>query len=504
MTKKILSLMMGKMKNERGSLLVTAYLIIFMLVSFGAAYMIVSINEARFSERQKMSIKAFHIAEAGIERALFDLRIDFTADTTSPAWNDGTINTFTIGPNTASFYAIPYVSTVLGDGSYTVRLQNIAGQGDEIWIQSTATVGDATQSLLVYVRMINISPWNNAIFAGAGASGATVNGNVNIRGSVHILGTGLASTDYAVDLGGTADLIGNNYNGLDASLLAKVPTLPTTTFGGETVSTLDASLRVKRGIIGLSGSATAGDVNVAGNSVKETITGSYVTDGYGGSQGTTNVNSDNGWSNSYDLGDSVTFPSLSDPYGAHASYQAYLRANALVLTTELSSITPTSSFSYSDANGSISMDGSGNMTISGIVYVDGSNNLAMNKVGSDKTITYSGTGSILVTGDASINVNLVTSGASSFPTNVMGIMTPNTISMTEAGTDVMGLFYAEDQVTVSRQTDIMGTIVSNYFDMGTNVPSIFQVPETVNNLPPGIIGSDVAMWSLDIVSWQRQ
>jgi hypothetical protein len=493
-----------KMQNERGSLLVTAYLIIFMLVSFGAAYTIISIHEARFSERQKRAIKAFHIAEAGIERALYDLRVDFTGDLTSPAWNDGTINTFTIGPNTGAFYNIPYASTVLGDGSYTAQLMNIAGQGDEVWVRSTATVGDTTQTLLVYARIINISPWNNAIFAGSGAAGAMVNGNVNIRGSVHILGTGLASTDYAVDLGGTADLIGNNYNGLDASLLAKVPALPTTTFGGESVSTLDASLRVKRGIVGLSGSATAGDANVAGNTVKETISGSYVTDGFGGSQGTANVNSDNGWSNSYDLGDSITFPSLSDPYGAYATYQSYLRANALVLTTELNSITPTSSFTYSNANGSISMDGSGNLTISGIVYVDGNNDFAMNKVGSDKTITYSGTGSIVVTGDASINVNLVTSGASSFPNNIIGFMTPNTISMTEAGTDVMGLFYAEDRVTVTKQTDVMGTIVSNYFDMGTNVPSIFQVPETVNNLPPGLIGTDQSMWSLDIVSWQRQ
>jgi hypothetical protein len=48
----------------------------------------------------------------------------------------------------------------------------------------------------------------------------------------------------------------------------------------------------------------------------------------------------------------------------------------------------------------------------------------------------------------------------------------------------------------------MGTIVSNYFDMGTNVPSIYQVPETANNLPPGMIGQD-SIWVMRVISWTR-
>ena len=50
-----------------------------------------------------------------------------------------------------------------------------------------------------------------------------VNGNVNIRGSVHILGTGLLSTDLVVDLGGTAQIIGNNYRNLAARSQGKGP-----------------------------------------------------------------------------------------------------------------------------------------------------------------------------------------------------------------------------------------------------------------------------------------
>lgn len=490
-----------QMNNNRGSVLVLAYLVIVVILLLGAAFMVASFNEGLFAERQRRSLIAFYIAESGLERAIYDLRQDFLNDVT-PSWNDGNINSHVIGPNTASFYTIPYTSTTLNGGSYAAQLKNVAGVSTSIWIKSTGTFGDSTQTLQAYVKMQNLSPWNNAIFAGAGASGAMVNGNVHIRGSVHILGNGLQPTDYVVDLGGTAELIGSNYAIMPAALKAKVPALPTTVFNGETVETLNAELRVKRGIVGLSGGSSVGEPDVAGNSVKETVDGAYVTNGYGGNKGTASVYSDNGWSNPYDLGDTVTFPSLADPYQGYSTYQAYLKANALVINdstqlTTLAGITPTSNFNYSGPNGSISMDGGGNMTISGIVYVDGGT-IGM----SGGTINYTGQGSILSTGNVSINANLLTPGNSSFPNNIVGVMTPGTITFNTAQLDVMGLFYGETKIVASKQTDIVGSIVSNLFDMGRNVPSIFQVPDAVNNLPPGLIGQ-TSTWSMRVVSWQK-
>jgi hypothetical protein len=496
-----------RIHNKKGSMLVLSYLVIIVLIILGAAFMVTSFNEGLFAERHRRSLIAFYIAEAGIEQALYDLRKDYTDDSTSPSWEDGDIDGYAIGPNTGSYYTIPYASTSLNGGSYTVQLKNESGSsGRQVWIKSTGTFGDSNQTLLVFVKVANLSAWNNAIFAGAGASGAMINGNVHIRGSVHVLGSGLAATDYVVNLGGTAELIGNNYKILDASLKAKVPALPTTMVGGESVETLNAELRVKKGIIGLSGGSSAGEANVTGNAYKETIDGAYVTNGYGGTAGTSHVYSDNGWSNTYDLGDNVSFPSLSDPYQSYSSYQNYLKANALVINdatklAALANITPNSSFSYSGANGSITMDGNGNMTISGVVYIDGGT-LGMNTNGNNKTITYSGTGSIFSTGDANINVNLVTSGNNSFPTNIMGVMTPGTIDFNEANIDVMGMFFGETKIKAEKQTDIVGSFVSNYFDMGSNVPAIFQVPDAVNHLPPGLIGNN-STWSMRIVSWQK-
>jgi len=496
-----------KLRDNKGSLLILSYLVIFVLLALGAAFIAMSVNESRIAERQRRTTLAFHIAEAGIERALYDLRQDFINDADSPGWADGDINGLAIGPDTASFYATGYGSTSLNGGSYAVQLKNVSGISDAIWVRSTGTLGDSQQTIEIYAKIVSISPWNNAIFAGGGAAGAMINGNVNIRGSVHILGTGLQSSDLVVDLGGTSEIIGNNYEDLAADLKAKVPALPTTTVNGETVETLSAVLRVKRGIVGLSGSATAGEADAAGNAYKETIDAAYVTDGYGGSQGTANVHSDNGSSSAYDLGDTVSFPSLSDPYGGYSTYQGYLEANALVISaaadlTTLASITPDSTFSFSSAKGSISMDGDGNMTVSGIVYIDNGGSLNMSAAGSDKTVTYTGSGAILAEGNVQINANLVTNGNNSFPANILGIMTPNTIGFNEANIDVMGLFYAEGTVNAQKQTDIVGTIVSNYFNMGTNVPSVFQVPDIINHLPAGLIGQD-ATWVMKTVSWRK-
>ena len=107
----------------------------------------------------------------------------------------------------------------------------------------------------------------------------------------------------------------------------------------------------------------------------------------------------------------------------------------------------------------------------------------------------------MVTGQVNINTNLYTSGSSSFPTNIMGIMTPNSVTFNEANINVMGVYYGETSVVVQKQTNIMGSIVSNYFDFGTNVPSIFQVPDTANHLPPGMIGNN-AVWYM-VVAWMK-
>src|SRR3989338_6605437 len=147
-----------KLRDNRGSLLIISYLVIFVLLALGAAFIAMSVNESRIAERQRRTTLTLHIAEAGIERALYDLRQDFVNDTSSPSWADGGINGFAIGPDTANFYSIAYSSTSLNGGSYAVQLKNVSGAGDAIWIKSTGTLGDVQQTIQVYAKIINVSP----------------------------------------------------------------------------------------------------------------------------------------------------------------------------------------------------------------------------------------------------------------------------------------------------------------------------------------------------------
>ena len=118
-----------KLRDNRGSLLIISYLVIFVLLALGAAFIAMSVNESRIAERQRRTTLTLHIAEAGIERAFYDLRQDFLNDASSPSWADGDINGMALGPNTASFYTITYGagSTSLNGGSYAVQLKNVSG-----------------------------------------------------------------------------------------------------------------------------------------------------------------------------------------------------------------------------------------------------------------------------------------------------------------------------------------------------------------------------------------
>jgi len=61
-------------KNKKGIILITAYMVIAVLGIIGGAFISRSISEIRIAEREKNSIQAFYLAEAGIDYILDRLR----------------------------------------------------------------------------------------------------------------------------------------------------------------------------------------------------------------------------------------------------------------------------------------------------------------------------------------------------------------------------------------------------------------------------------------------
>jgi len=414
----------------------------------------------------------------------------------------------------------------------------------------------------VVFQSTDFNVWRNAIFAGTGQAGGLINGNVSIHGSVHLLGDELPEGQTAIaaiDLSGTA-MIRNNYGGMPNALRTRIPDPPMVNFEGETVESLGSELRVKNGLVGMSGNSHVGQPDQKGNSLKETVDGTFVTHGWTGNSVSNNggrgvpsrVYSDNGWDELYDLGDRVSFPQLTDDWrdpvtgarvedpstGTWYTHEDYFNQVLLadpdipddgVFEGNLTINARNSPAIYWNANTEEYLTGAAALAatpaatddflqwnpntkvlhVNGQIRING--NLTFTGQGNQRTINYTGRAAILTYGDVTVDSNLLACNngdpnntALSFPANnILGLMATNNMLVgASSQLSIMGAFYAANMIRTQRQTTILGTIVGNYFDMGTNVPRIFQVPTLADNLPVGMIGNFPIM-VLQQVSWRE-
>ncbi|HVP36864.1 MAG TPA: pilus assembly PilX N-terminal domain-containing protein [Terriglobales bacterium] len=533
----------GKTKSflfdEKGSALLVALIIMVMLTFIFVAALTTSVTDMDISKNMKERTSSFYIAEAGLELGMKILK-----NHPNLLNNDSLKTLINANPN-------------LGNGKFSVEVTGTVPY-KTLTSRGNTQEGESQVRVMVKRKRNPFNIWNNIVFAGAGQSGHSINGNVSFHGPVHILGEGepftdsngngkwdpadtytdlngdgvwnpgepllsdadgdgvwdpaevytdvngngtydasLAVVDLAYELSGTARIY-NNYTGMNSELTSRIPPLDTITFNGEVVNTLDAELRVRHGQVSISGAATVGTPNVSGNSVKETMDGSYVNDGYSGNKGSSQVYSDNGTSQRYDLEDGPEFPNLIQPYTdpitgySYSSYQNYLSSNALVISGDLNLQPGVSYPAQSNSHGSIYMDSAGNLQISGIVYITGSININSGSGGLKSTpILYDGKGTLVSANNISLSTHVLSKRM--FPADdVMGFIAARDLNIGTGSGDshlsLMGAFYAQDKIVNAKQNQIAGAMVSSYFQM-SNVPDLFHVPSIADNLPPGMPGS---------------
>ncbi|MDI9638806.1 hypothetical protein QPK87_18600 [Kamptonema cortianum] len=463
-------------------------------------------------------------------------------------------------------------NTITGTASVVTELD-----ASRAWVTATVNVGGKSKSLRAHITTKDVSIWNNAIFAGTGASGQAINGNVDIRGSVHILGEGepysdlngngvrddaevftdtnkngvwdpgepfvdrnndgvwnsaepfndtnfngvydppAKTTDLSSDFGGTAH-IGNNYANMPSEVKDLVAAIPV--ING--LRTLGAEVRVKHGQIALSGNATAGSAtNVENGLAKGKLDGTFVNDGWSGNAGAASVYSDNGTSNAYDLGHlKLKFPLISGigakPYTSggqvYSTHKDFFDAKALTIPVNAINAN-TANFLYADANGNSitytrpvvvnnKVITPAILQIMGIVKIQG--NLSINGL---SELRYTGRGTIYATQDIYVGTNLLP-GLGKFPVDsVLGIVAGRNMGLATGNGDsqlkLAGAFYAQGTITSAKQNQIAGTFVANFFDMGKNVPNIYQVPALRLNMPPGMPGDEPVI-TLNIQSWRER
>ena len=127
------------MRNNRGIILIASYLVIAVLLVLGSAFMSRSISENRFAQRERDAIKAFYIAEGGIERGLDWLR-------SQPGFPAGTQAFDPLGGAVA-----------LGEGSYTISIDpddnNPGAFLKRYRIISAGSVDDIIRSIVMEVQI---------------------------------------------------------------------------------------------------------------------------------------------------------------------------------------------------------------------------------------------------------------------------------------------------------------------------------------------------------------
>lgn len=550
---------MKNLKRSRGTATTTVLFVMFVLLTSVIVVGQLASASILKARRESVAAQTFQYAQAGVDY-IYQKQMEELE------------STFGYFQNTVySYDDLPI--TLPNNAEGTVTIEPIS-DGSYAWITSEVTVSNTSRSVRVLVSSRDVNIWNNAIFAGTGASGKAINGNVDIRGSVHLLGDGEPYTDLNgngkwdgaepftdsngngkwdpgepfTDLNGDGvwnpaepyndsngngkydppltvtelnssfsgnAFIGNHYDGMPSNLLSKIPPIPT--YNG--LQTLSTEVRVKHGLIRLQGAAKIG-TSTNFNGQKAKIDGAYVNDGWAGNPGESAVFSDNGTKEKYDLGDRVKFPYITG-IGAeeytypgngqtYSTFKDFLNDQSMTVTIgKIAESTPAFQFGP-DANGNMlkwtPKSGSfpGKLEINGIVKVNGNLTLGDKK----QTIYYDGKGTLYATGDIDVHANLFPANNKIFPTQaVLGLLAEKNMYLATGSGDsqlsMMGAFYAQGTIVSAKQNQIAGTFVANFYDMGTNVPNIYQVPELRKNLPPGMPG-DESIISLKRRTWRER
>ncbi|MDP8230378.1 MAG: hypothetical protein P9L93_04655 [Candidatus Gorgyraea atricola] len=144
-------------KNNRGMILIASYMVITVLVILTVGFASRSIGEQRVASKERDSMQAFWLAEAGLDKAISDL-------------------------STASF------SATLGSGSYSTQTSSVSST--RYLVVSTGGVPDTdTTDPNNIVRTIRAIVEQSALAGPSGVTSAiTANGDVVVRGSAEING----------------------------------------------------------------------------------------------------------------------------------------------------------------------------------------------------------------------------------------------------------------------------------------------------------------------------
>lgn len=171
------------LKGQKGIALVTVLGFMMFLVLTITSIIVISNSEVEWAKTQNNSTRAFYVSEGGLQRAVYDLGQDSDwLDTDGDGMINGIPRVLT-DVDSEGFYLFNYASaikTALG-GEFTVRLKDIAGSSNEIWVKSTGIYDNGTR--VVKAKMTSLTGAGNP----AGVTSAiAAEGTVTVKGSATV------------------------------------------------------------------------------------------------------------------------------------------------------------------------------------------------------------------------------------------------------------------------------------------------------------------------------
>jgi hypothetical protein len=246
-------------RDERGSVILMSIVLVFVMTLLGLALFDLAGIENRMALSTQADLRAFEVAQAGIERALRELQDGFDGDAPgAESWadNDG-VRAPICAPScvTNAYQPMTLANTDFpGGGSYAVEIMLItvaqanatspypiglncfrnAGNvcTNLVFVRSTGTVTDsaaggatspapagytARKTLQVVARAYPPSVLANGLVAGTPPALAPVNGNVLLSGSAQTIGSPIGGVFAAISWNGTAAGFRNNLSNLAAT-----------------------------------------------------------------------------------------------------------------------------------------------------------------------------------------------------------------------------------------------------------------------------------------------
>lgn len=375
--------------DQSGMALVIALVMLLALTVLGISAITSSTIELQIASNERFAAEALALADSGIEVLLLDLLYDYETD---GKWSNSGLWTLSSGVEDAACPACPLTNIFASDyppldsewgdpydaanltgsignsvdpygvqvvkgpdgnpmGRYRMLLLRKSGKTNEIYARSYAEHKTGSKKILeIHLELEKIDAWRNAVFSGAGSASASIEGNIKIAGSMHILGTG--DTNPWTISGSTA--VVNGYKGLADDWVDRInfDAIEIVEYlDGDPVYSLESVFRDKNMPISIEGSGNIGELGgtgsldpgyemYGGKLFKSTMDAVYSNKQILGDDKifADEVQMPDG----YDLGDKLQMPTFSDSYtnpndpsDKYDTYEDYINENSTTIPSSL-------------------------------------------------------------------------------------------------------------------------------------------------------------------------